>query len=431
MTPLRIRSFRLIFIGRTLSTVGDAVVPAALAIAVTRATGSAGALATVLACAMIPKVALLPIGGVIADRFDARRVARLTDLVQCLCQILIGFELLHGRPQLAAIAAASAIDGAAAAFAMPTRSPLVAGTVDGPARQRANALLASAVSLARLVGPALAGALIYTLGAGSAFLLDAASFLVSAAMLTMVKVRRTPIPPRSLLADLAEGWSEVRSRSWYWSSLVAHSIWNGAAAVLATIGPLIATRRLGGDGSWVAILEAGALGLTAGSLLAGRARPRRPVLVGNLALAAYAAPLLLLAAAAPVPVVVAGYALAMAGLGFLNPVWETVVQQRIPEQVLARVVSYDWLLSLAAMPVGYALTPVAAGAWGPAAPLVIAAVLVAGACLATAVVPGVRRVGFEPAAPARGTPGEQVEPVAPARVGQGEQVEGEQVEPVG
>jgi hypothetical protein len=94
----------------------------------------------------------------------------------------------------------------------------------------------------------------------------------------------------------------------------------------------------------------------------------------------------------------------MAGLGFLSPLWATVVQQRIPEQVLARVSSYDWLLSLAAMPVGYALTPIAADHWGPAAPLVIAAVLVAGSCLATAAVPDVRRVGLDAVAPVASSP---------------------------
>ncbi|MFB7363582.1 MFS transporter, partial [Streptomyces hydrogenans] len=90
--------------------------------------------------------------------------------------------------------------------------------------------------------------------------------------------------------------------------------------------------------------------------------------------------------------VVAAYGLAQGGLGFLTPVWDTVVQRAVPEQVLARVVSYDSLLSFAAMPVGYTLAPLAADAWGPGVPLVTAAVLVGGCCLATALVPGVRRL---------------------------------------
>ncbi|MFK3982275.1 MFS transporter [Micromonospora sp. NPDC050397] len=391
--PLRLHAFRLLFVGRTLSALGDAVVPAALALAVLRVTGSSSALALVLACAMVPKLLLLPLGGVVADRFDARRVALVTDLVRCAAQLFVGVELLGGNPTLTHIAIASAVGGVAAAFAMPTASPLVAGTVDGPARQRANALMAVAANGTRLAGPALAGLLVLAAGPGWAFVLDAASFAASAALLAAIRVRRTPIERRSLLADLAEGWTEVRTRDWYWSSLLAHAAWNGAAAVLITLGPAVAVDRLGGEGVWVLILEAGAIGLLAGSLLAGRARLRRPILVANLGLATYALPLVLLAVAAPAPSVIAAYGIAMAALGFLNPIWQTVVQAEIPPHTLARVTSYDWLFSLAATPVGYALAPLAANAWSAGTPLVTAAVIVAFACLGTAAFPGVRHLG--------------------------------------
>ncbi|MEV5510150.1 MFS transporter [Streptomyces orinoci] len=391
--PLRLPDFRLLFIGRTVSTLGDAVVPAALAIAITRATGSSGALALVLGCAMVPRLLLLPLGGVAGDRFNPRVVALATDLIRALAQLAVGVELTAGQPRLAHIAVAEAVGGIASAFAMPTATPLVAATVPGVQRMRANALLASAGNAARLGGPALAGVLVYTAGAGWAFVLDGASFMASAALLTRLTVRHIPGERRPLLADLALGWDEVRSRDWYWTSLIGHAVWNGASAVLLTLGPLIAAQRLGGDGVWIAMTQAAAGGVLMGSLIAGRVRPKRPVLVANLGLALYALPLLALATAAPAAVTVAGYALAMTGLGFLNPVWQTVVQQQFPAGVLARVTSYDWLLSLAAAPLGYVLAPLASHAWGSSAPLAVTAVLVALTCAGTAAVPGVRRIG--------------------------------------
>ncbi|MFU8874284.1 MFS transporter [Micromonospora sp. SL4-19] len=396
---LRLRAFRLLFLGRTVSALGDAVVPTALALAVLRATGSAGSLAVVLGCAMVPRLLLLPLGGVIADRFDARRVAIVTDLVRCAAQLAVGVELLGDAPALAHLAVASAVGGAASAFAIPTASPLVAGTVDVEGRQRANALMGVTANASRLAGPALAGLLIWTAGPGWAFVLDAASFAVSAALLSVIRVRHVPVPHRSLRADLVLGWREVRSRDWYWSSLLAHGVWNGAAAVLLTVGPVIAVDRLGGEGVWVLLQQAGAVGLLLGSLLAARVRPRRPVLLGNLALATYAAPLLLLAVAAPAPASITAYCLALVALGFLNPVWETVVQGQFAPDVLARVTSYDWLMSLGAMPIGYALAPLAAGAWGPSAPLAVAGALVLLACAGTAAVPGVRRLGWPVSVP--------------------------------
>ncbi|MFD9031220.1 MFS transporter [Streptomyces sp. NPDC059567] len=391
--PLRTRSFRLLFTGRTLSLLGDAAIPAALAIAVWDATGSSSALALVLACAMVPKLLLLPVGGVVGDRFNARTVALTTDLVRCGTQLLVGAQLLSGAPSLWVIAAAEVLGGAAGAFSMPTGSPLVTGTVAPEALQRANAAMGIARSATRIGGPALAGTLILTAGAGWAFVLDAATFAISALLLLAVRVERVPIPRRSLRADLREGWQEVRSRDWYWTSLVGHGAWNGAAAVLMTLGPSIALGQLGGKGVWWALLQTGAVGLLLGSLLAHRVRPRRPVLTANLGLATYALPLLLLALPAPAPVTIAAYGIAQAGLGFLSPVWETAVQQAIPAHALARVTSYDWLLSLAAMPLGYVLAPLAASAWGPEVPLIAAAVVVGGCCLGTALVPGVRKFG--------------------------------------
>ncbi|MFE5618080.1 MFS transporter [Streptomyces sp. NPDC056543] len=389
--PLRTRSFRILFTGRLLSLLGDSAIPAALAIAVWEATGSSSALAIVLACAMVPKLLLLPLGGVVGDRFDARTVALTTDLVRCAAQLLVGAQLLSGDPSLWAIAGAEVVGGAASAFAMPTNSPLITGTVAPEALHRANAAMGVAGSVARLAGPALAGTLIVTAGAGWAFVLDAATFALSALLLLAVRVERVSVPHSSLLTDLKEGWREVRSRDWYWTSLIGHSAWNGAAAVLMTLGPGIALTHLGGSAVWVVLLQVGAVGFLAGALLADRLRPRRPVLAANLGLAVYALPLLLLAVPAPAPLTIAAYGLAQAGLGFLTPVWETAVQRAVPPHALARVDSYDWLLSLAAMPLGYALAPMAADAWGPEVPLIAAAIVVGGCCLGTALVPGVRK----------------------------------------
>jgi hypothetical protein len=390
--PLRDRHFRLYVAGRALSLVGDGAVPGALALAVIAATGSATALAVVLGCAMVPRLLLLPLGGVAADRFDARKVAITTDIASCAAQLFVGIELLGGEPRLWQIAIAQVVGGASAAFSAPTTSPLVTGTVPAEGRQRANALLGTVRGAALLAGPLLAGTFVLTVGPGWTFVLDAATFAASGVLLTVMRAARVHIPRRPLLADLAEGWAEVRARDWYWSSLIAHAVWNGAAGVLMTLGPALAVSRLGGGTVWIAILEAGAVGLLVGSLVAARVRLARPVLTANLCGAAFALPLALLAATAPAPLIIVSYGIAMAGLGLLNPVWETVVQSAIPPSALARVTSYDWLLSLAATPVGYVLAPLTAGLWGPSVPLGATAVLVGVACVATAAVPGVRHL---------------------------------------
>ncbi|MGW1462971.1 MFS transporter [Streptomyces sp. NPDC002308] len=395
--PLRTRSFALLFAGQTLSLAGDAAVPVALTLAVYAATGSSGALALVLSCALVPKMLLLPLGGVAGDRFDPRTVALVTNVVRAAGQAFVGLELLDGHPHLWQIAAAEAVGGAAGAFAMPTTSPLVRGTVDEAQLLRANALIASANGVVRLGGPAVGGTLVLTAGPGWAFLFDGASFAVCAALLAAIRVRRVRVPHSSITRDLKEGWSEVRARDWYASTLIAHGVWNGAAATLAALGPSVVIGEPGGQGAWVTLMQTGAAGLLAGSLLAGRARLRRPLLVSTLGLATYALPLALLAASAPSWATVTSYGFALAGLGFLGPVWDTSVMSAIPEQVLARVTSYDWLISIATMPLGYVLAPLAASVTGPGLPLGVAAAAVLATCLATAARPSVRHFTDTPA----------------------------------
>lgn len=231
-------------------------------------------------------------------------------------------------------------------------------------------------SATNLAGPALAGVLIFTAGAGWAFVLDAASFAFSACTLALIRVRPVHVPRKSLREDLVAGWIEVRSRTWYWTSLIGHAAWNFAAGMLITTGPLIAVTELGGKTVWLAALQASAVGYLAGAFIAGRTKVSRAILVGNIALMSYAVPLILFAVAAPAWTVVAAYGIAMACLGFLNPVWETAMQQEIPAEVLARVSAYDWLVSLGAMPLGYVLGPVLTREFGYTWPLAGAAVLV-------------------------------------------------------
>lgn len=374
--PLRDRNFRLLFTGRVVDGLGDAVSPAALTLAIVIATRSPAGLAVVLVCALLPKVALLPIGGVVVDRLRPRPVAMAAAVVSGIAQLFIGLLLLAGHIDFLLIALASAVKGAASAFDTPATLPLVAGTTDGNGRQAVNSLMGIATSATNLAGPALAGVLIFTVGAGWAFLLDAATFGFSAGTLALIKVAPVVVPRKSLRADLAAGWAEVQARTWYWTSLIGHATWNFAAGMLATTGPLIAVTELGGKTVWLAALQASAIGYLTGAFIASRTKVSRAVLVGNIALMSYAVPLVLFAIAAPAWAVVVAYGLAMACLGFLNPVWETAVQQEIPAEVLARVSAYDWLVSLGAMPLGYVLGPVLAREFGYGLPLGGAAVLI-------------------------------------------------------
>ncbi len=105
--------------GRTVAALATALIPTGLTLAVIRVTGSALDLGVVLAAEMLPMLLLLPVGGVIADRFPPRRVILVADLVRCAAQVALGSLFLLGHPGITVMAGLAALTGAAVAFGVP------------------------------------------------------------------------------------------------------------------------------------------------------------------------------------------------------------------------------------------------------------------------------------------------------------------------
>jgi hypothetical protein len=212
-----------------------------------------------------------------------------------------------------------------------------------------------------ILGPAIAGVLVATAGPGWAIAIDAATFAVSAAFLARVRLpRRIAREATSFVHDLRTGWVEFRSRSWVWSLVLAASLGNLLWGSVNVLGPVIAKRELGGAAVWGTVMAAMGVGALAGSIVAIRARPRRPLVVGLLALVLFAIPPALLAAEAPTALLAVGTFLAGGGMMLGISLYESTFQRHIPADVLSRVSSYDWFGSVALQPVGLAI-------WGPIA----------------------------------------------------------------
>jgi hypothetical protein len=247
---LRVRDFRLVFGAFAVSLVGDRMVTIALAFAVLDLGGSAPEVGVVLACRTLPLVATLLISGVVADRVSRRAVMVGADLARLVSQGTLGFLLIVGEPPIWALGVLSGLTGMATGFFNPASTGLLPEVVAPELLQEANGLRATAMSGGEIVGPALAGALVASAGPGWALAIDGATFAVSAAFLTNLR-----LPPRlarartSFLHDLRAGWGEFRSRSWVWSIVLAASLGNMFWAAFGVLGPVVADRELGGAAS--------------------------------------------------------------------------------------------------------------------------------------------------------------------------------------
>jgi MFS family permease len=389
---LRHPQFRNLLIGRSVSFLGDAFTPVALPFAVLAAGGTATDIGLVLGVSTVVNVILLLAGGVIADRLPRRVVLLGSDLLQGAAMLAIAVLLFTHDARIWNLLLAQAVYGAGQAVNMPATTALIPEVVENKDLQSANALLSGVQSTTGLIGPGLAGILVATGGAGWAFAIDAASFAASATFLAFLRLPpRTPAPRATFFADLAAGWRELTARRWYWVSLIAHACWNFGIAFFFVLGPVIVARHLGGAKSWGLIGVALSAGSLVGSaVLLGR-RIGRPLLVGNLIITVAGFQMLTLLGPSPLVLIMLASAAWSDSVTVLNGAWNTTVQHLIPSEILARLSSYDWLISLAIMPAGYAAAGPIAASVGTRTALLIALGAVTIPAALTVLEPGVRR----------------------------------------
>jgi predicted MFS family arabinose efflux permease len=390
---LQEREFRLLFIGQSVSLLGDGVVGVALAFAVLDLTGSASDLGFVLAARMLPLVALLLAGGVFADRLSRRAVMVTADLARFGSQGATAALLLSGRARVWEIALLQVVHGAATAFFNPASTGLIPMTVSAERLQQANGLRALSMSSATILGPALGGILVATVGPGWAMAADASSFAISAAFLIRLRLpAQDRLPSESFVRELREGWDEFRARTWVWVFVTWASLGNLGTAAFVVLGAAIARESLGGAGAWALIVAALGAGSIAGSLTALQVKLRRPLVCAALGLGTFALPTAALALTLPATVIAAGALVAGAANMFANTLWETALQQHIPAAKLSRVSAYDWFGSMALTPIGYVLAGVAGAAIGFSTTLWIVAAFFAFSAPLVAALPSVREI---------------------------------------
>ena len=184
----------------------------------------------------------------------------------------------------------------------------------------------------------------------------------------------------------------MRRRRWYWSNLIVQNVWNLGRTVFFTLGPLIVVGSLGGALAWGLIVQVGTIGALVGALVAVRVAPEHPLVTANVCLALGSLPLALIAARAHPVLIAVAAGLMYSALGLCGALWDTTVQEQVPEHVLSRVAAYDWLTSVALNPAGLALAGPLAAAFGATQVLYVAAALVAACSLGVLALPDVRMV---------------------------------------
>lgn len=390
---LGMRDFRLLWVGQTVSAIGDQIFPIAVTLKVIHAGGSEGDLGLVLLGRSLAMVLFLVVGGVWADRVSRTRVMIGSDLFRAAA--VLGLALTPGDIPIGVLTLMTFVVGGGEAFFRPAYGAVLPSVVPSERLAQANAFTSVSMKTSLILGPALGGFVVAVAGPGWALGIDAATFLVS--MATLLRIAEPPRPlrtsRRSGVREALEGVAAVRARPWIGAILVMATLHLMlAVAPYIVLLPFISRERLGGDRAYGLQLVVFAIGGLLGALFAGKVTPREPGLWALLGLLPHAALFVALAYSDSLLLVAAITFVCGLGLEPFQIWWSSALQRDVPPELLARVISLDWLVSLGLMPVGLALAGPAASAFGRTPVLLVAAGTMVVTTLAVIPVPGVREL---------------------------------------
>jgi predicted MFS family arabinose efflux permease len=357
---------RLLVLARTVSVLGDFTAPVALSFAVLAfAPGSEAAsrLALVLAAAAVPQLIFLAVGGVAADRGHRRILAIGGETAAGLAEAASAVLLLTHMGSVGALAGLAAARGAFSAAGIPALRALVADLAAHTDQVASvNAALSGGRAVATITGPALGGLLVTTAGPGWALAANAASYVIAAVLLSPLRppVRAEQQPAGSRpgnLGQLRDGWHVIVRSAWLWPPMLYGMLFVLLVdAPYQVISPLLSRQHYGGATALAVSTTAFGVGSVAGSGIAWRLRPQRPLLV-YVALYFLEIPLRLAwALLAPLPVLAASAGIAGLSFAAASSLWQTILATRITLGQLGTVAAANEASGTLANPLAIALT---------------------------------------------------------------------------
>jgi predicted MFS family arabinose efflux permease len=401
IAPLASRDFRLVWLGESVSLLGDQFNTIALAWLVLGLTGSGFALGVILVATAIPRGIFMLVGGVLSDRISPRDLALASNLLRAVLTTVVAGLVLGAQIQIWHLAVVGIAFGTVDAVFLPAINTLVPRLVPADRLAAANAVMQGTGQLVGTVGPALAGFAVALIGVGAAFVIDATSFAIAAAALWFVHSGATPgrpdapvvsdplaigetaPPATSVRAALVDGARVVLGDPVMRSIVVLSTALNLAFTGPTVVGlPWLVLVHFGGDAFSLGLVLAGyGAGSLCGVLLAGSlSRPRRfGSIVMSLALLMGVG---LGAIGLSPSIAVAGALLLAIGTmnGYVNIVVIAWVQGRTDPAMLGRTISFLMLGSVVAAPLSLALAAIVVDSHATAM-FLVAGLLVVGATL--------------------------------------------------
>jgi MFS family permease len=353
------RDFRLLWSGQAISSIGDAAFFTALGWRAFTLVGSSR-LGIVFLCQGIGLLTTLLIGGALADRLPRRTMMISSDLARCVVVASLAGLDAGGRLTFPILAGLALLAGLGDGFFFPAFGGIVPLVVEAEALPSANSLIGVTRWGSILVGPSLAALLYGAFGSSTVFALDAGSFVVSATLLALARPRLVArASQEGTFRDIAEGFRYVARIPWLWVTIALFAV-----ILMLQLAPqqvlmpaLVREHFHRGVAAYGLLTTLVGAGSVAGTLAFGQWQPRRRRGLVNYMFWLFNSLGIAGLALAPWYELSAGFAVLRGFcLGFGVAMWETMLQELVPESMLSRVVSLDVFGSFGLMPIGLAFS---------------------------------------------------------------------------
>ncbi|PRT07481.1 MFS transporter [Bacillus wiedmannii] len=401
LLPVRVsRHFKFLWIGQLLSTLGSSITMVILPVVVYSLTGSTVVMGMTMAMYMLPNILALPFAGLVVDRIDRVKLMLFTDIIRCILMLLLASLILMDLLTITILYVLVAFYGLMEGIFQPAYSAVRAKVFVPEIRNAANALTQMSNQGIRLIGPALGGLIVSVASAGIGFGLDAVTYLLSffcLLFLSEIKFKKVkPIEKRKVdyKQEFMEGILVLKSHPWLWITILVFSFVNICyAGIIVVLIPWLFNvhHHFEAYVYGLGMASSGVGAVIAALIFGGRERWHKRGLLAYGGVLISGCALLIMPFITWAPALIGLMAIEGFGMMIFGLIWETSLQELVPEEAFGRVASLDMLGSFALLPLGYVVVGWLATVIGGEITIIALAILVLVTIGIALAVPSIRR----------------------------------------
>ncbi|MBJ7945751.1 MFS transporter [Bacillus toyonensis] len=401
LLPVKVsRHFKFLWIGQLLSTLGSSITMVILPVVVYSLTGSTVVMGMTMAMYMLPNILALPFAGLVVDRIDRVKLMLFTDIIRCIVMLLLASLIFTDLLTIRLLYVLVAVYGLMEGIFQPAYSAVRAKVFVPEIRNAANALTQMSNQGIRLIGPALGGLIVSVASAGIGFGLDAATYLLSFLCLLFlkeIKFKKIKSIEKSKVdykKEFMEGVLVLKSHPWLWITIFVFSFVNICyAGIIVVLIPWLFNihHHFEAYVYGLGMASSGGGAVIAALIFGGKERWHKRGLLayGGVLISGFT--LLVMPFIYWAPALIFLMAIEGFGMMIFGLIWETSLQELVPEEAFGRVASLDMLGSFALLPLGYVVVGWLANVIGGEVTILMLALFVIFTIVIALSVPSIRK----------------------------------------